>query len=79
MAAEINRILDEHSKMPKVIPYVCITASTLQEIMDQLKLSDFNTVVEVYKHAINLDLPKSFKDELEFECRKRGYNTKEKS
>jgi len=78
MAAEINRILDEHSKMPRCKPYVCITASTLQKIMGQLRLSGFNTVVEVYEHAINLDLPKSFKDELEFECRKRGYNSEQK-
>jgi hypothetical protein len=77
MAEEINKILDEHSKMPKAIPYVC--ASVLEEIMNKLRKAEYGTVVDVYKHAITLDLPKSFKDELEFECRKRGYNTKQKS
>jgi hypothetical protein len=47
--------------------------------MNKLRKAEYGTVVDVYKHAITLDLPKSFKDELEFECRKRGYNTKQKS
>lgn len=79
MAEEINRILDEQSIMPKSAPYVCVTASILGEIMDELKKSEYGTVVNVYKHARNLDLPKSFKDELEFECRKRGYKPELKS
>ena len=79
MAEEINRILDEQSLMPKSAPYVCVTASVLEEIMNKLRKVECKTVVEVYEHAINLDLPKSFKDELEFECRKRGYNPELKS
>jgi hypothetical protein len=75
MAEEINRILFEQSHMPKCRPYVCITAGILQEIMDDLRKADYETVVAVYKHAIKLDLPQSFKDELEFECKKRGYST----
>ena len=78
MAAEINRMLDEQSHMPKCSPYVCMTASILQEIMIDLRKAEYETVVAVYEHAIKLDLPQSFKDELEFECRKRGY-TPEKS
>jgi len=75
MAAEINRILDEQSHMPKCSPYVCMTASILQEIMNDLRKSDYETVVAVYEHVVTLDLPQSFKNELEFECRKRGYNS----
>lgn len=79
MAEEINRILDKQSLMPKSAPYACVTASILGEIMGELKESDYETVVDVYKHARNLDLPESFKGELEFECRKRGYKPELKS
>ena len=75
MAEEINKTLDEHSRIPECSPYVCIRAGVLQEIVENLRKADYETVVAVYKHAIKLNLPQSFKDELKFECRKRGYNT----
>jgi hypothetical protein len=79
MAEEINRKLDEQSLMSKSVPYVCVTVSVLEEIMDELKESPYGKVVGVYEHARNLDLPESFKDELEFECMKRGYKSELKS
>lgn len=75
MAEEINRILDKLSITPNVPPYVCVTASILEGIIDELRESHYEKAFDVYMHTKNLNnLPQSFKNELEFQVRKRGYN-----
>jgi len=71
MAEEIKRVLKCCSNSPMDKRF-CISMSRLSEIVEGLNGLDYKTLEEVYNYAKNLDLPKEFKEELEFYYEKRG-------